>query len=85
MLFLLFYRDCERPRAGLWVALGAMVKPYFVFFLAYLLLKRAYRTLAMATLCLASAGTSTVIVRSFTDALVSSGEPLGARSAVHLR
>jgi hypothetical protein len=54
-LFLLLYRDRERTRAGLWVALGALVKPYFVFFLAYLLLKRAYRTLALATLCLTSA------------------------------
>jgi hypothetical protein len=68
-LFLLFYRDRERPRAGLWVALGVVVKPYFVFFLAYLLLRRAYRTLSVAALCLALAGALATLMFGLTPML----------------
>jgi hypothetical protein len=48
VFYMLLYRDRDTPRAGLWVALGAMVKPYFVFFLAFLLFKRAYKAMAIA-------------------------------------
>jgi hypothetical protein len=47
-LFLLVLRDSEKPRAGVFLALGAIVKPYFLFLVGYFLLKKAYKTIAVA-------------------------------------
>jgi hypothetical protein len=48
----LTWRDRERPLAGLWVALGILVKPIFAFFLGVLVLRRNWRAVGVASLVL---------------------------------
>jgi hypothetical protein len=48
LLFVAAVRAEERPVAGVYVALGAIVKPYFLFLLGYFLLKKAYKPIALA-------------------------------------
>jgi hypothetical protein len=48
LLFVLAVRSEQRPIAGLYVALGAVVKPYFLLLLAYFLLKRVYKPVVVA-------------------------------------
>jgi hypothetical protein len=65
LLFVAALRADERPMAGAYVALGATVKPYFLFLLGYFLLKKAYKPIALAcsvlvfsvVLCVALFGT----------------------------
>jgi glycosyl transferase family 87 len=47
-LFLLLLRYRDKPWAGVYLALGAIVKPYFLFLLGYFLLKRAWKAIAVA-------------------------------------
>ena len=47
LCLLLLWRDRERPRAGLWLALGLVVKPLFALYCLYPLLRRQGRTLAV--------------------------------------
>jgi hypothetical protein len=53
LLFVLAMRAGSTPAAGVYVALGAIVKPYFLFLLGYLLLKKAYKAIALAVAVLA--------------------------------
>ncbi len=46
LLILLYWRDHERPRAGVWLALGILVKLYVVLLLLYPLLRRQWLVLA---------------------------------------
>jgi Glycosyltransferase family 87 len=45
MLLLLFWRDRERPRAGIWLALLPVVKPYLGVLWLWPLMRRDFRTL----------------------------------------
>ncbi len=57
--FILFWRDRNRPRSGLWFALAVITKPYMAFLGFYLLLRGHWRTIlvsvsTVAVLCLFS-------------------------------
>jgi hypothetical protein len=54
LALVLTWRDRERPLAGLWVALGLLVKPIFAFFLAFLVLRRNWRAVGVAAVVLAA-------------------------------
>jgi hypothetical protein len=56
---LLFWRDRDQARGGVWLALGAVVKPYLGFLLLLPLLRARWRQLAMAVGTLAVACTVT--------------------------
>jgi len=53
--FLLLVRDRDKPRAGIFLALGAIVKPYFLLLLGYFLVKRAWKTVAVTGAALLAA------------------------------
>jgi len=57
-LVLLFWRDRERMRAGVWLGLGTLVKPFVILLLLEPLLRGRWRTLAAA----AATGASAVLV-----------------------
>ncbi len=46
LLALLYWRDRQRPHGGLWLALGMVVKLYFVIFLLHPTIRRRWRVLA---------------------------------------
>jgi len=46
LTLLLFWRDRQRPRAGLWLALGMFVKPIMAILLLYVILRQRWRVLA---------------------------------------
>lgn len=57
--FILFWRDRNRPRGGIWFALAVITKPYMAFLGLYLLLRGRWRTIlvsvgAAVVLCLLS-------------------------------
>jgi Glycosyltransferase family 87 len=52
VLFLLMIRDREKKRAGIFLAMGAIIKPYFLVLLGYFLIKKAYKTVAVAAAAL---------------------------------
>ncbi len=57
--FILFWRDRNRPRSGIWFALAVITKPYMAFIGLYLLLRGRWRTIwvsvgAAVVLCLFS-------------------------------
>lgn len=47
-LFLLVLRFNEKAKAGVFLALGAIVKPYFLFLLGYFFIKKSYKPIAIA-------------------------------------
>jgi hypothetical protein len=55
LLFVMLLRDRRTARAGVWLALGAIVKPYYLLLGGYFLLTKAYRPLASAALVIAGA------------------------------
>ncbi len=63
MLFLLlFWRDRQRPRAGLWLALAVFVKPVAVFFFLYLFARRHWRAMTASIATMAVASLATILV-----------------------
>lgn len=54
LALVLCWRDRDRPLAGLWVALGILVKPIFVFFLGVLVLRRNWRAVGVCAAALAA-------------------------------
>jgi hypothetical protein len=48
LMFLLFWWNRERPHSGIWLTLGAFVKPYVAIMLLYPLLRRRWRVLLSA-------------------------------------
>jgi hypothetical protein len=47
--FLLLVRDRDKPRAGIFLALGAVVKPYFLLLLGYFLFKKSWKAIAVSS------------------------------------
>lgn len=50
LCLVLFWRDRDRPRGGLWLAAGLLVKPIFAFFVAYPVLRRQWKSLGVFAL-----------------------------------
>lgn len=55
-MLLLFWRDRQLTRSGIWLGIGIIVKPYLALLLVYLFVNRKWRTItsALLTLSLAS-------------------------------
>ncbi len=63
LLLALAWGDRDRDRAGAWVALGAAVKPWVAVLGVWLLVRRRWRSAAVAVLCmLALAGASVAVL-----------------------
>jgi hypothetical protein len=59
---LLFWRDHERPRAGIWLALGILTKPFVAVLFLYLLLRRSWRVMVSALATLAAISLLSIVV-----------------------
>jgi hypothetical protein len=53
LMFILFWRDREKPRAGVWLALGILVKPFMAVLILYPLLRRYWRMVGVLIVSLA--------------------------------
>lgn len=62
LMVLLYWRDHASARGGVWLALGALVKPLVVLMLLHPLARRRWRTLAAATVTLAAVSALSVLV-----------------------
>lgn len=85
LMVLLYWRDHATARSGVWLALGALVKPLVVLVLLHPLARRRWRTLAAATVTLAAASALSVLVfgpRTFT-AYFTRDPTLGAPSLLY--
>jgi hypothetical protein len=62
LMLLLFWRDRERERGGIWLALGIFTKPFLAFLLVYLLLQRHWRAIASTIFALAAISLLSIVV-----------------------
>lgn len=62
LMVLLYWRDRTTARSGVWLALGAMVKPLVFLVLLHPLARRQWRTLVSAILTLTAASALSVLV-----------------------
>ncbi len=59
---LLFWADREKPRAGLWLALGIITKPIVAIVLLYILFRGRWKGLAVCVISLALISAATILV-----------------------
>ncbi len=61
-LLLLFWKDHELPRAGVWAVLGLLVKPLLGVLLVYLVLRRSWHAISVAIATTLVAGLLTALL-----------------------
>jgi len=59
---LLFWAEREKPRSGLWLALGIITKPIMAFVLLYVVLRGQWKSLAIGLLSLIALSAGTILV-----------------------
>ncbi|MBZ0280909.1 MAG: DUF2029 domain-containing protein [Anaerolineae bacterium] len=62
LFVLLFWRDRDHPRAGLWIALGVFTKPLFAVVFLYLLLRRRWRVFGASIISMALISLVTIVI-----------------------
>jgi hypothetical protein len=62
LLLLLFWRDRNQKRSGLWLALGILVKPILIFLPLYLLLRRQWQAMIGLVVSLAVLALVTIVI-----------------------
>jgi hypothetical protein len=82
LMLLLFWRDRDAGRGGVWLGLGMLVKPLFAILILYPVICRRWRTVAVTALVLAALSCLTIAVFGWeTFAAYFARNPLGRMPA----